>query len=83
MFERIEAAERLKQAEERVQKGEEAVSSQKALVAELEKDCQDSKLARALLAEYEQIEATYIADRDRLRAELAQLDATSVGRNEL
>ena len=58
-------------AEEHVAKGERIVARQKDLVAELENDGHDTKEARSVLCQFEQVLQSHIADRDRLRDELA------------
>jgi hypothetical protein len=83
MQDRVKAVEHLEQAETRIRNSEEVIASQKAQITELERDGLDSQMARSLLTEFEQIQSVYIFDRDRLRVELAQIDATSVGRLEM
>jgi hypothetical protein len=46
---------------------------QRGIVAELAKDHHDVRFARELLALFETTQALHIADRDRIRAELAAM----------
>ena len=64
----------LDQAEDHVRKGAEAVRKQKLILAHLEKDGHDTAMARKLLNSFEAIEADHIADRARIRKELAQTE---------
>jgi hypothetical protein len=57
-------------AEEHVARGAENVARQREMIAELERDGHDAKQARAMLAEFEQLQAMHVADRDRLIGEL-------------
>lgn len=63
----------LAMAEGHVAKAGELVERQRSLVADLERDGHDTTEARRLLAEFQEIEAMHISDRDRLRRELASL----------
>jgi hypothetical protein len=60
----------LQQAERHVAEGERHLARQKEIVAELPGDGHDARAARALLAQFEDLLALHIADRDRIRAEL-------------
>jgi hypothetical protein len=61
----------LAQAERHVAEGEQHIARQRALIAELARDGHDTALAVELLHEFERTQAGHVADRDRLRAELA------------
>lgn len=61
----------LAMAERHVAEGEEHLDRQTALIAELERDGHDSRTARDLLGTLKESLALHIADRDRLRRELA------------
>jgi len=59
-------------AERHVADGEKHVARQKQLVAELERDGHDAKQARDLLKQFEDFQAIHVAERNRLRSQLAQ-----------
>lgn len=67
--ERVE--DHLAQAGRRVAEGERHIVGQQNVVTELERDGHDATIALALLRRFEETLALHIADRDRLRAELA------------
>jgi hypothetical protein len=60
----------LAQAEMTVRLGEEHVARQRKLIARFEQYDQDTKRARELLQQFEEMLALHIADRDRLKADL-------------
>jgi Spy/CpxP family protein refolding chaperone len=60
----------LVKAEEHVRAGEDRVRRQRALLEQLARDGHDTREARSLLKQFEEIQATFIAERDRLRNEL-------------
>lgn len=60
----------LAQAEQHVALGERHVRHQREIVAKLEQDGHDAEEALKLLAQFEELQALHIADRDRLRKEL-------------
>ena len=62
----------LRLAESHVELGEQTVSRQRELIVELERGGHDTSLARVLLQTFEQSQAMHLADRARLRAELAE-----------
>lgn len=68
--------DRLAMAERHVAQGKEHIERQTALIAELDRDGHDSRTARDLLGTLKESLALHIADRDRLRHELA---AATVG----
>ena len=63
----------LAQAEVHVAQGERHIARQKEVLAELERDGHEEAAisARELLATFELTQESHVADRDRLRAELA------------
>ena len=63
-------AERLEQAEHHVAKGVRCIASQRTVVADLERNGQDTTLARALLAQFQHTQVLHIAGRDELKKEL-------------
>ncbi|HEY7245359.1 MAG TPA: hypothetical protein VH678_15930 [Xanthobacteraceae bacterium] len=63
----------LAQAERHVVQGEQHVTRQRDLVARLQMDGHDTDEALKLLSQFEELLAVHIADRDRLKAELAEL----------
>jgi hypothetical protein len=62
----------LTRAEQHVTTGERIVARQKAVVAAVDHDGRDTQAARSLLRQLEELLAIFIADRDRLRSELAR-----------
>lgn len=62
--------EHLAQAERHVTLGETHIAKQRAIVAELERDGHDARIARDLLDQLEQMQDLHVADRDRLREDL-------------
>ena len=60
----------LAQAERDVLEGERRIARQREIVAELERDGEQSWDATELLRRYEAMQAMHIANRDRLRKEL-------------
>ena len=67
-------AARLVQAEERVVEGAKYIAEQSAFVATLERNVGDTTTARHLLAHFEAMQAMHVAERDRLKRELAAND---------
>src|SRR5689334_8188764 len=61
----------LAQADDRVASGEKTIARQWAIVTELIRDAQDTSEARSMLSTFEQTLRLQIADRNRIRAELA------------
>ena len=62
--------EYLAQAERHVADGEHQIACQREIIDELERDGQDTRMARDALAHFEEMQALHLADRDQLRAEL-------------
>jgi hypothetical protein len=62
-------------AEDHVANGEEQIANQRDLISTLRRDGHDTSSAGAQLRVMEQTHMQYIGDRDRLRAELAVLNA--------
>lgn len=62
--------EHLAQAERHVAQGEGHIAKQRAIIANLERDGHDARVARDLLRQLEEMQALHIATRDRLRQEL-------------
>jgi hypothetical protein len=63
--------EHLALAERHVSEGERHVSRQRELIAQLERDGHDATQAHDLLLQFEELQEMHLADRDRLRDELA------------
>lgn len=63
----------LAQARRHVAEGEQHVSRQRELLAELARDGHDTTEAVKLLANFEDLQRMHIADRHRLERELAEL----------
>ena len=62
----------LAQAKAHVEAGRKHIVRQRKLIAKLERGGHDTKQARAFLDELEQLQATHIADRERILRELAK-----------
>jgi hypothetical protein len=62
--------EYLAQAERHVADGEHQIACQREIIDELERDGQDTRMARDALAHFEEMQALHLSDRDRLRTEL-------------
>jgi hypothetical protein len=60
-------------AERHVSQGERHVARQREIVAELKDDGRDLETARNLLASFEELYRRHVADRDRIRQELANV----------
>jgi hypothetical protein len=60
----------LAQAERHVKEGQDVLSRQHKTIAELKRGGHDAADALQLLADFEEIQALHVADRDRLRKEL-------------
>lgn len=78
-MERTMILNHLAQAERHVKEGEQHVAKQRALVGILERDGHDTAVAIRLLNAFEALQVMHITDRDRIAAELAQVDATTGG----
>jgi hypothetical protein len=72
-MDRLALIERLALVEEHVAVGERTIQAQRRIVAELEKNGNDSTQARLLLKDFEQLQEKHLADRDRLKRELARM----------
>ena len=73
LMDRATITEHLAQTERHVAQGDHHVARQRELVTELEDGGHDAALARRLLMKFEELQSLHIADRDRLRRELAEL----------
>jgi hypothetical protein len=60
-------------AERHVAEGRRHVAHQKQIISDLKNGRHDTSVARSLLADFEDVLRMHIADRDRLRKELAGL----------
>jgi hypothetical protein len=65
--------EHLAQAQRHIAQGNRHVAQQREIVDKLERDGHDASRAWSLLAQFEELLAMHIADRDRLRKELEAL----------
>jgi hypothetical protein len=65
--------EHLAQAERHVALGEHHIALQRERVAKLGRDGHDFTQASVLLTNFEELQAIYVADRDRLEGKLADL----------
>ena len=66
-------ADHLAQAERHVAEGQDHIKRQRELIAERQRYGDDTREAQRLLDNFIALEAAYIADRDRLRRELAKV----------
>jgi hypothetical protein len=64
---------RLAQAEQHVARGAELVARQRALIRKLLADGHGTAEAYTLLLQFEETQVLHLADRDRLRAALAEI----------
>ena len=62
----------LAEAKAHVEMGSKTLARQRELIAELERDGHDSTQARAMLKQFEEVQAMHITDRERILRELAQ-----------
>lgn len=69
----------LQAAEEKVANGERQIARHSDLISTLERAGHDTASATALLRELKQMQMQLVAERDRLRAELAVLSAAQLG----
>jgi hypothetical protein len=69
-MDRAMLAQHLTQAEKHIILGEELIARQRELVAGLEQNDHDPTEAKRLLATFEQVQATHMAGRDRLRRQV-------------
>jgi len=69
----------LKAAEEQVANGERQIARHSDLISTLQRAGHDTTSAIALLRELKQAQIQHVAERDRLRAELAELSAAQLG----
>jgi hypothetical protein len=60
----------LAQAEAHVETGYKNIARQRDVIAQLEREGQDTALARDTLMQFEELQALHIADRDRILREL-------------
>src|SRR5262245_34600694 len=70
----------LQAAEDHIANGEHEIAQQRDLISSLERAGNDPTGAAALLREMEQAQIRHIADRDRLRAELALSNAAEAAK---
>jgi TorA maturation chaperone TorD len=63
----------LAQAERHVTEGENHITRQLQLIAELAEGGHDLRSAQELLTQFESMQKLHVADRDRLRTELANM----------
>jgi hypothetical protein len=66
----------LEQAEEHVKAGENNIARQREVITTLEGDGHDTTTARAVLVQFEELQAMHIADRNRIRGELGDSGAS-------
>jgi hypothetical protein len=64
--------EHLLLAEEHIATGKRNIAKQRSIIHELERDGHDTAMAKMLLAQFEELEALHMADRNRIMAELAE-----------
>ena len=73
-MDRATLIQHLIEAESLVSLADVVVAQQRQLISDMERDGLDTKLALRLLAEFEEYLLHEIADRDRLKAELAAME---------
>ena len=73
-MDREQLTEHLAMTERHVAQGLGHLSSQRRIIANLEREGHDATTAIDLLALFEKTQASHVADRDRIRAELRNLD---------
>jgi len=72
-MDRATLIKRLAEVESLVMLGEVIVAQQHQLIADMERDGMDTRMARQLLVEFEETLSLHIAGRDQLKAELAAI----------
>lgn len=72
-MDRLALMERLALVEEHVAVGQRSIETQRRIVAELERNGNDSSQATSLLKDFEQLQERHLADRDRLKMELVRI----------
>jgi hypothetical protein len=70
----------LEQAKRHAASGEADIARQRGLADQLERHGHDAKLAWELLQTFEQLQAMHVAEIERLKRELAELDKRSTRR---
>ena len=70
-MDRATLIKRLAEVESLVMLAEVIVAQQHQLIADIERDGMDTRMARQLLVEFEEMLSLHIAGRDQLKAELA------------
>jgi hypothetical protein len=73
VMDRLALIEQLALVEEQVEVGERTLQVQWRMVEELERNGSDATEARKLLKDFEQLQEKHLADRDRLKMELARI----------
>jgi hypothetical protein len=73
----------LRAAEEQVANGERQIARHSDLIATLKQTGHDTTSAFALLRELKQMQTQHVAERDRLRDELAVLSAAQLGKRRI
>jgi hypothetical protein len=71
-MERTILLEHLLRTEEHIAKGERHLTRQREIIQQLERDGHDASTARDFLTTLEQTQDLHVANRERVRAELAQ-----------
>jgi DNA repair protein RadC len=69
-MDRVLQEQHLALAERHVAQGEKTIARQTEILAELERDGHRTKRARDLLRQFRELQAMFVADRNRLRDEL-------------
>ena len=72
MHRRAMIEDHLAQAERHVTAGERCIAQQRARVAALGRDGHDTTESLLLLGQFQEVQELHVADRDRLRKELAE-----------
>ena len=72
VFDRDMLKRHLRQAEEHIAKGEKNIARQWELIAKLERDKHDTAQARAILDQFQELQAMHLAERERILRELSE-----------
>ena len=71
-MERATILEHLALAEKHIKEAEAHIAQQREIIAQIRSVGQDSSIAEKLLGSFEEMQLLHLADRDRIRAELAK-----------
>jgi hypothetical protein len=72
-MDRVMVEQHLAQAERHIAQGESHIARQREIILDLASGGHDLKQAKVLLAQFENMQSSHSADRDRIRAELTAI----------